>query len=65
MWGDCKLLPCDGTTFEKLCNYGLDDIKISNGVKSEWKDPLMFDKLIEASKTNTKCFINPVVEQQV
>lgn len=47
------------------CDFELNDIIISDGIKSEFKDPEMFDKLINASKTNTKCFKNEVVEQQV
>lgn len=49
----------------KWCDFELSDIIISDGIKSEFKDPEMFDKLINASKTNTKCFKNEVVEQQV
>ncbi len=36
---------------------GLEDIKISNAIKSEWKDPEMWDKLIKGVK-----FENPKVE---
>lgn len=46
-------------------DFGLEDIVVSDGVKSEWSDPEMFDKLVEASKQGTKCFVNEVVEQQV
>ncbi len=45
--------------------FKLEDIHFSQGIKDEWKDPEMYDKLIEASKTDSKCFINEVVEQQV
>lgn len=47
------------------CSFELNDIVISDGIKSEWKDYKMFEKLIESSKSNTKCFINESVEQQV
>jgi len=45
--------------------FTLKDIKFSQGIKDEWKDPELYDKLIRADETNTKCFINEVVEQQV
>lgn len=45
-------------------NFGLNDITISEGIKSEWKDPQMFEKLKVAVNTNQKCFINPIVAQQ-
>ena len=48
-----------------LVTYNLDDIVFSEGVKNEWNDPKMFDKLIEASKTGVTCFRNPVVKQQI
>lgn len=41
----------------KYWNYTLDSIRISDDVKSEWKDPLMWVKLKEGKK-----FINPKVE---
>jgi len=49
----------------KWVNYTLDDIHISNDIKQEWKDPKMFDKLIEATKNGIKCFVNPTVPRQV
>jgi 6-pyruvoyltetrahydropterin/6-carboxytetrahydropterin synthase len=48
-----------------LVTYNLDDIVFSEGVKNEWNDPKMFDKLTEASKTGDICFRNPVVKQQI
>jgi len=48
-----------------LINYTLDDITLSDQVKMEFKDPDLFEKLKIASKTGEKCFINPVIEQQV
>ena len=33
--------------------------------KSEFKDEKMFEKLIKAGKTKSKCFKNDIVEQQV
>jgi 6-pyruvoyltetrahydropterin/6-carboxytetrahydropterin synthase len=49
--------------------FNLEDIVISNGIKAEWKDPEMYDKLISYTQTvgtdNKKPFINPVVDQQV
>lgn len=40
--------------------YELSDIVISDEIKSEWKDPDMWNKLL-----NGVPFVNPVVEQQV
>jgi 6-pyruvoyltetrahydropterin/6-carboxytetrahydropterin synthase len=48
-----------------LVTYNLDDIVFSEGVKNEWNDPKMFDKLTEASKTGVACFKNPIVKQQI
>lgn len=45
--------------------FTLEDIKFSDGIKAEWKDPLMYDRLIVATENKTKCFINSEVEQQV
>ena len=45
--------------------YNLTDIVFSDGIKAEWKDPKMFDKLIYATNGGEKCFINNQVEQQV
>ena len=47
------------------CDFELEDIKISDGIKSEFKDEKMFEKLIKAGKTKSKCFKNDIVEQQV
>lgn len=47
------------------CDFELEDIKISDGIKSEFKDEKMFEKLIKAEKTKSKCFKNDIVEQQV
>ncbi len=44
--------------------FGLEDITFSQGIKDEWADPEMYDKLIAFDGDN-KPFINPVVEQQV
>lgn len=46
-------------------NFKLEYITFSDGVKSEWKDPLMYDKLTEWDKSdkNEKLFINPVIKQ--
>lgn len=46
-------------------NFRLEDIKISNSIKSEWHDPEMYDKLLEFEKTGRQCFFNEIVEQQV
>lgn len=46
-------------------DFNLIDIEFSDGIKAEWKDASMYDKLINANKYNTKCFINEIVEQQV
>jgi 6-pyruvoyltetrahydropterin/6-carboxytetrahydropterin synthase len=45
----------------------LEDIKISDAVKAEWKAPLMYDNLIAVSTAGdgADIFINPIVEQQV
>ena len=48
-----------------LVTYNLDDITFSEGVKNEWNDPKMFDKLTEANNTQSICFRNPKVEQQI
>lgn len=48
-----------------MVNYSLEDIKFSEGVKNEWSDSEMFDKLIEADKIGKSCFINSEVEQQI
>ena len=46
--------------------YDLDDIKLSEGITSEFKDPEMFNKLINYTKNgDKKPFINNIVEQQV
>jgi 6-pyruvoyltetrahydropterin/6-carboxytetrahydropterin synthase len=45
--------------------FKLEDIYFSDGIKSEWKDPEMYDKLIAAEKSGKKCFVNEIVEQQV
>ena len=47
--------------------YSLEDIKLSEQVKAEWKDPEMYDKLIAYTNKDTdiKPFVNAVVEQQV
>jgi 6-pyruvoyltetrahydropterin/6-carboxytetrahydropterin synthase len=46
-------------------DFDLEDVVFSDAIKAEWKDPQMYDKLIEASKNGNKCFINSKVEQQV
>ena len=54
--------------------FSLEDIIISDGVKSEFKDPMMYEKLIEFTKSAEdinrekvikKPFVNEVVEQQI
>jgi len=49
----------------ELFDFDLKDIKISDAVKAEWSDPLMFGKLIIASENNDYCFYNDGVEQQI
>jgi 6-pyruvoyltetrahydropterin/6-carboxytetrahydropterin synthase len=46
-------------------DYDLTDIIFSEQITREWSDPLLYVNLIEATKKNTKCFINPSVAQQV
>lgn len=48
-------------------NFDLEDIVFSDAIKSEWKDPKMYDKLIAYHKDTTqpKPFVNEMVEQQV
>lgn len=49
-------------------DFNLDDIIISDGIKEEWNDKFMYDKLIEYNKDiskNSKPFKNSKVEQQV
>ena len=41
----------------KYWSYSLESIRISDAIKDEWKDPLMWNKLKEGEK-----FINPKVE---
>lgn len=43
--------------YNRLWQYDLGSIIISDKIKSEWKDPEMWDKLLEG-----KMFINPIVE---
>ena len=55
---------------QHMFDYGLDTIKFSDQIKSEWKDPKMYDKLIHYCKNiqlepTPYPFINPKVEQQV
>jgi len=38
--------------------YALEDIKFSQGIKDEWHDPEMYEKLKRAVKNNKKCFFN-------
>jgi len=49
--------------------YTLDDIKFSEAIKKDWKDPEMFEKLINYSNDTTgktpKPFVNEVIEQQI
>ena len=49
----------------ELFDINLEDIIISDSIKSEWKDPFMYSKLCEASKNKTICFYNDVVVQQI
>ena len=48
-------------------DFKLTDIEFSEGVKAEWYDSTMYDKLISFHTNNQikKPFINPVVDQQV
>ena len=48
-----------------MVHYTLDDIVLSKQVQEEFKDPEMFNKLKNAIKTNSKCFINSKIEKQV
>jgi len=38
--------------------YTLDNIEFSQGIKDEWYDPEMYEKLKGAVKNNEKCFFN-------
>lgn len=49
----------------KMFDFDLKDIKISDAIKSEWINPLMFSELIVASENGTQCFYNNKVEQQI
>lgn len=57
----------------KWVEFNLEDIIISDGVKAEWKDNEMFEKLIEFTdsyedkndRVVKKLFVNNIVEQQV
>ena len=44
----------------KWINYNLSNIIFSKGVKEEWSDPDMYNKLINAVNNKTKCFLNPL-----
>jgi len=47
-------------------HFNLDDIVLSDGIINEFKDPKMYEKLINFTKNGgKKPFINEVVEQQV
>jgi 6-pyruvoyltetrahydropterin/6-carboxytetrahydropterin synthase len=48
-----------------LVDYELEDIIFSNGIKREWVDPNMFDKLIKADHDKSYCFKNSPVIQQI
>jgi len=52
----------NGFIFDK---FDLKDVIFSDGIKNEWSDPHLYDKLIEATETSTKAFINQAVEIQV
>jgi len=58
----------------KWFEFRLEDIVLSDGIKSEFNDPMMYDKLVEFTKSADdrnddrvikKPFVNDVVEQQV
>jgi len=49
----------------KLLDIDLKDIVFSQGIKNEWKDPAMWDKLLSVLGTDKKIFINPEIEKQV
>ena len=52
-------------------DFGLNDIEFSDGIKAEWKDPTMYDKLVSwwnlgpEGTLKPKLFVNDVVEKQV
>lgn len=48
-------------------NFNLKSIVFSDGIKKEWKDPIMYDSLIlwHNHTFEEKLFINPIVKQQV
>jgi len=48
-----------------LIDYSLEDIVLSEQVQAEFGDPKLYEKLKEAIKSNTKCFINNTIEQQI
>lgn len=57
----------------KYVDFNLKDIVFSDGIKDEWKDPYMYDKLVdyhhqyiaEYDEKIQKPFINPTVTQQI
>ena len=49
----------------EFVSFDLNDIIISEGVKNEWKDPKMWNKLIDSKNTGKYCYFNDEVEQQV
>lgn len=46
-------------------DFYLEDVVFSYGVKAEWQDPDMYDKLLMAAQVGDKCFFNKPVLQQV
>ncbi len=46
-------------------SYKIEDIIFSSEIKSEWKDPKMWDKIISSSQELENIFVNPVIEQQI
>lgn len=41
--------------------YFIDKIVFSEGIKKEWKDPFMWDKILDG--VNEKPFVNPMIDQ--
>ncbi len=48
-----------------MITYKLEDIVLSEQVQNEFQDPDLFNKLIMASKSGEKIFVNPKIDQQI
>lgn len=49
----------------KWVDFTLDDIVFSDGIREEWQDPNMYEKLKDSWYKGDPCFFNRIVVQQV